>query len=70
MADAVNSGNCPILFKVLALNVTICIVRLHFSKFYLISVADFLNTGARAPASAGHAFVLPERRPMQFGHVS
>ena len=32
-ADAVSSGSCPILFKVLTLNVTICIVCLHFSSF-------------------------------------
>ena len=46
IADAVSSGSCPILFKVLTLNVTICIVHLHFSNFYLSSVADFLNTEA------------------------
>ena len=28
-ADAVSSGSCPILFKVLTLNVAICIVCLH-----------------------------------------
>ena len=55
-ADAVSSGSCPILFKVLTLNVAICIVCLHFSSFCcLSSVADFSNTEARAPSSAGHA---------------
>ena len=55
IAEAVSSGCWPILFKVLTLNVTICIVLLHFSNFCfsLSSVADFLNTGARAPTSAG-----------------
>ena len=47
----------PILFKVLTLNVAICIVRLHFSNFCfsLSSIADFLNTGTRAPTSAERA---------------
>ena len=42
-ADAVSSGSWPILFRVLTLNVTICIVCLHFSSFCLSlsSVADF-----------------------------
>ena len=47
IAEAVSSGSWPILFKVLMLNVAICIVLLHFSNFRLSSVADFLNTGAR-----------------------
>ena len=55
-ADAVSSGSCPILFKVLMLNVAICIVCLHFSSFCcLSSVADFSNTDARAPTSVGRA---------------
>ena len=43
IAEAVNFGSWPILFKVLTLNVTICIVLLHFSNFCfsLSSVADF-----------------------------
>ena len=49
-ADAVISVSCPILFKVLTLNVAICIVCLHFSNFgYLSSVSIFSNTEARAP---------------------
>ena len=52
MADAVSSGSFPILFKVLTLNVAICIVRLHFRNFCLCSVADFSNTEGRAPTSA------------------
>ena len=52
-ADAVSSGSWPILFRVLTLNVAICIVCLHFSS--LSSVADFSNTEARAPTSAGRA---------------
>ena len=34
-ADAVSSGSWPILFKVLTLNVAICIVCLHFSILFL-----------------------------------
>ena len=45
-ANAVSSGSWPILFKVLTLNVAICIVCLHFSSFCcLSSVADFLRPG-------------------------
>ena len=56
LADAISSGSCPILFKVLTLNVAICSVCLHFSSFdRLSSVADFSNTKARAPTSVGHA---------------
>ena len=53
-ADAIISGSCSVLFKVLTLNVAICSVCLHFSSFCrLRSVADFSNTEARAPNSAG-----------------
>ena len=69
-ADVVSSGSCPILFKVLTLNVAICIVCLHFNNFcYLSSIADFSNTEARALTSAGHDPFLPARRAMQFIHV-
>ena len=69
-ANAVSSGSCPILFKVLMLNAAICIVCLHFSNFlYLSSVADFSNTEARAPTSAGRAPFLPARRAMRFIYV-
>ena len=69
-ADAISSGSWPILFKFLTLNVTICIVCLHFSSFCcLSSVADFSNTEARAPTSAGRAPFLPARRAMQFMYV-
>ena len=55
-ADAISSGSCPILFKVLTLNIAICIVCLHFSSFCCLSyVADFSNTETRAPTSAGRA---------------
>ena len=37
-ADAVSSGNWPIPFKVLTLNVTICILCLHFSSFLLFEL--------------------------------
>ena len=71
IAKAVSSGSWPILFKVLTVNVTICIVYLHFSNFCfsLSSVADFSNTGARALTSAGHAPFLPMQRVMRFGQV-
>ena len=69
-ADAVSSGSWPILFKVQTLNVTICIVGFHFSSFCcLSSVADFSNTEARAPTSAGRALFLSARRAMQFMYV-
>ena len=59
-ADAISSGSCPILFKVLTLNVAICSVCLHFSSFgRLSSVADFSNTDVRAPTSAGRAPFYP-----------
>ena len=59
-ADAISSGSCPILFKVLTLNVAICSVCLHFSSFdCLSSVADFSNTETRAPTSAGRAPFYP-----------
>ena len=64
-ADAISSGSCPILFKVLTLNVAICIVCMHFSSFCCLnSVADFSNTEARAPTSAERAPILPARRAM------
>ena len=47
--DAVSFDSWPILFKVLILNVAICI----FCCFS--SVTDFPNTKARAPTSAGRA---------------
>ena len=69
-ADAVSSTSWPILFKVLTLNVAICIVCLHFSSFCcLSSVADFSNTEARAPTSAGSTPFLPKRRAMLFMYV-
>ena len=57
-ADAVSSGSWPILFRVLTLNVAICIVCLHFSSFCLSSVADFSNTEARDPTSAKKSDVV------------
>ena len=69
IANAVSHGSCPILFKVLTSNVTICIVRLHFSNFCLSSVTDFSNAGARTPSSAGRTHFLPARRAMRFGQV-
>ena len=69
ISDAVSSSSCPNLFKVLTLNVTICIVCVHFSNFCLSSVAYFSNTEARAPISAGCTPFLPMQRVMRFGHV-
>ena len=66
MADAVSSSSCPILFKVLMLNVATCIVCLHSSNFCLSSVADFLNNEAKAPTSAGRAPFLTVPRAMWF----
>ena len=69
MADAVSSGSWPILFRVLTLNIAICIVCLHFSSFCLSSVPDFSNSEARAPTSAGRTPFLPVRRVMPFMYV-
>ena len=43
----------------------------HLSSFCLClsSVADFSNTGVRAPTSAECAPFLPMQRAMQFGHM-
>ena len=69
-ADAVSSGSWPILFKVLTLNVAICIVCLHFSSYCcLSSVADFSNTEARAPTSVRRAPFSPARRVIRFMYV-
>ena len=67
--NAVISCSWTILFRVRTLNVTICIIYLHFSSFCLSSVADFSNTEARAPTSAGRAPCLPARRAMRFMYV-
>ena len=71
IADDVCSSSCPILFKVLTLNVVICIVRLRFSNFCfsLSSVTEFSNIGARAQISARRVPFLPARRGMRFGQV-
>ena len=66
-ADAVSSGSYPILFKVLTLNVAICIVCLHFSNFCcLCSVVDFSNTKARVPTSAGAPLFYPRKERCGF----
>ena len=70
MADAVSSGSCPILFKVLTLNVAIRIVYLHFSNFcFLNSVAYLMNTEATTLISSGLTPFLTTRTTMRFGHV-
>ena len=71
IAEAVSSVSWPILFKVLTLNDVVCIVLLHFSYFCssLCSVAEFSNTGARAPALAGRTPFLIAWRAKRFGHM-
>ena len=68
-ADAVSSGSWPILFRVLTINIAICIVCIHFSSFCLSSVAAFSNTEVRARTSAGRSPFLPSRRAMRFMYV-
>ena len=72
IAIAVSSGSWPIQFQVLTLNVTICTLRLYFSNFCftLSSGADFSNTGARAPTSAGRPPLFSHRvKTMWYGRV-
>ena len=71
IAEAVSSGSWPILFKVLTLNVAICIVLLYFCNFcFILSfVADFSITGARVPVPVGRTPFLPRRRAMRFRRV-
>ena len=58
------------LLKVLTLSVAISIVCLHFRCFcFLSSVADFSNTEATAPTSAGRVPFLPGRIALRFIHV-
>ena len=69
IAEAVCSGSWPILFKVLASNVDICIVLLSNFCVCWNSIAEISNTGARVPISARGAPFLPARKSMQFWHV-
>ena len=64
-ADAASSDCWPVLFKVLTINVAICIVRFHLSNFCLClsSLADFSST--RAKLRRTHLFFLPARRAVQ-----
>ena len=65
-AVAVSFASWLILLKVRTLSVAICTVLLHLSNFYfylclclsLSSVADFSNTGARAPTSAERLHII------------
>ena len=61
MVNTVSSGSCPILFKVLTLNVTVCVVCLHFSNFCLSSITDFSNTEAGAQQDAPLFYPHEER---------
>ena len=56
-ADAASSDCWPVLFKVLTINVAICIVRFHLSNFHLCLsfLADFFNNRTKAPTSTKHA---------------
>ena len=57
--------SCQLRFKFLTLNVVIRIVLLHLSNFCPSSVADFSNTGARAPTLAESIAFLPMQRMMR-----
>ena len=72
ITEAVSSSSWPFQFKVLMLNVIICIVLLHLSNFCfsLSSVAGFSTIGARVPISAGHTPFLPAWRAMWFEYES
>ena len=70
MADAVSSGRCPILFKVLTLNANVFIIRLHCSKFCLYSEADFSNTETRAFTQAKSDAVWTCGFSMGHGYLS
>ena len=71
ISEAVNSGCCPILFKVLTLNVAICIVRLYFSNlcFSLNSVADIWTLEPGLQLQQDGSLFLPAWRAMSFGQV-
>ena len=76
MADAISSGSCPIFFKVLTLNVAICIVRLHLSNFCLSSETDFskLRPGLQPQQDAPFFFTRTKRDAvwtcgLSVGHV-
>ena len=56
-ANAVNSSSFPILFKVLTMNVAICIVCLHFSIFLLFELCSWFFE------HWGQASNLTRRRP-------
>ena len=57
-ADAISSGSCPILFRVLTLNVAICSVCLHFSSFSLFELCSwfFEHWGQGSNLSRTHPF--------------
>ena len=70
MADAVSSGSCPILFKVITLNVAILIVCLHFTNCCcLSSVADFRTLRPGFQPQQDVLLFLPARRARQFGQM-
>ena len=71
IAGAISFGSWPILFKVLTLNIAICIVRLNFSNFCfgLSSVADFSNIGLELQPQQGAPLFLSARWVIRFEQV-
>ena len=66
-ANAVHSDHWFDAFKVLILNVAMLTMFLHLNNFGLglASLADFLNSGARVPTSAGVKHLADERVPVK-----
>ena len=71
--DAVSCSSWPILYKVLMLSVTMSTVHFgqsHFSWVLgLSSIADFSNTGVRAPTSAEHTHSFSPWMAKWFGYM-
>ena len=59
----------PCYFRLSIFNWVSNIIDLILYVNFWALVADFSNTGARAPTSAGRAPFLPARRAMRFGHL-
>ena len=57
IAEPVSPGSRLLIFKVLTMNVAICIVFFHFKNilFSLSAVADISNTVVWGPTTAGRA---------------
>ena len=68
MADAISSGSCPILFKVLTLNVAICIVCLPFSNYlmtYCFDTATLYITRTQKRWTKGCILLFPRRSDLR-----